>query len=243
MPANEVDVVQRQQFGLDALHQGRAVDDHRPSGMRRCNRGMATPGPTSFEVPLLSPPLKVDRPAVAGESVGRFFDLFKALPPSARWITVRPNGHGIDLRRGRWDLTARRLSAVLVHPIPFGRFRAAQDETRANPISPTTMRKSLPRGEGSSDILEAFACDSGAMHRFQKGIPFNWRPYFYGVHNQNPDGSDGGTEPHAEHTDSMEFLKPFRLVPGGSPSAPTAMASMVTRASFAKSYRIRLQRF
>jgi hypothetical protein len=28
--------------------------------------------------------------------VRRFIDLFKALPPSAQWITVRPNGHGID---------------------------------------------------------------------------------------------------------------------------------------------------
>jgi hypothetical protein len=96
------------------------------------------------------------------------------------------------------------------HPIPFGRFRAAQDEAQGKHISPTAMRKSLPGGEGSSDILETFAGDSGDMHRFQKGIPFNWRPYFYGVHNRNPDGSDGGTEPQ---TDTSESDASFKALP------------------------------
>jgi hypothetical protein len=96
--------------------------------------------------------------------------------------------------------------------VPPCRDCCATTTARVKPISPTTMRKSLPEGEGSSDILEAFAGYSGAMHRFQKGIPFNWGPYFYGVHNRNPDGSDGGTEPHAEHTDSAAFCK--ALPPG-----------------------------
>jgi hypothetical protein len=57
-----------------------------------------------------------------------------------------------------------------------------------------------------------------------EGFAFNWGPYFYGGHNRIPEGTDGGTGRHAEHTDSSEFFKALPPGPGGSPSAPTARA-------------------
>ncbi len=57
------------------------------------------------------------------------------------------------------------------------------------------------------------------MHRLQKGFPFNWGPYFYGAHNRNPEGSDGGTGPQPEDTQTGVFFR-ASLPPalGGSPS-------------------------
>jgi hypothetical protein len=46
-----------------------------------------------------------------------------------------------------------------------------------------------------------------------EGFAFNWATYFDGAHNRNPDGSDGGAGPHAEHTDSAEF---FKALPHGA---------------------------
>ena len=39
---------------------------------------------------------EADRPVEAGGYVAAFFDLFKALAPGERWITVRPNGPGTE---------------------------------------------------------------------------------------------------------------------------------------------------
>jgi hypothetical protein len=105
-------------------------------------------------------------------------------------------------------------------------------------VSPTAvMKKAIPAGMASfaPHTLSGFLREPMPA---SEGFAFNWGPYFDGMHSRNPDGSDGGTEPHAEHTDSVEFFNALPPGPGGSPSAPTARAPMVTRASFAKSYRI-----
>ena len=54
--------------------------------------------PTAIADIPLPPPHEGERPVEAIGNMARFFDLFKAIPPGARWITVRPNGPGTEGR-------------------------------------------------------------------------------------------------------------------------------------------------
>jgi hypothetical protein len=93
-------------------------------------------------------------------------------------------------------------------------------------VSPTAvMKKAIPEG------MAPFAPRtlSGLLREAlpaSEGFAFNWGPYFDGAHSRLPEGTDGGTEPHAEHTESMEFCK--TLPPGARwiTSVQTALAPM-----------------
>ena len=58
-----------------------------------------------------------------------------------------------------------------------------------------------------------------------EGIPLNWHPYFYGLHNRNPEGSDGGTESQDFYSNVDTF---FKAIPPGArwitvrPNGPSA---------------------
>lgn len=48
------------------------------------------------EGPAAAAATRADRPVVAAETLELFYSFFRALPPGARWITVRPNGPGTN---------------------------------------------------------------------------------------------------------------------------------------------------
>jgi hypothetical protein len=72
------------------------------------------------------------------------------------------------------------------------------------------MKKAIP--EGMAPFAPRTLLGDREALPASEGFAFNWGPYFDGAHNRIPEGTDGGTGPHAEHPDSTEFCK--ALPPG-----------------------------
>lgn len=76
------------------------------------------------------------------------------------------------------------------------------------------MTKAIPEGMAliTSRTLDG---DPRKSSPASEGIPFDWKPYFYGLHSRTQEGADGGTGSRKEYAD---FNSLFNVRVGGARS-------------------------